>query len=229
MSIGGATYSEGGFQSEEDAAKGAQLLWDTFGPKGNSNSKDDSKSVHRPFGDSALDGFDLDFEATVNNIVPFAKELRKLMDSDTSKKYFLTAAPQCPYPDAYNKELLDGDVKFDAVWVQFYNNFCGVNSLKPGEQKQDSFNFAAWHDWAKKTSANKDVKIIVGVPANTGGASTGYLPADQLKPVIDYCKDFDSFGGIMMWDATQAYANGDFIGTVKKSLQGDAKSAHEEL
>jgi chitinase len=38
--------------------------------------------------------------------------------SGASKKYYITAAPQCPYPDAYLSPTLNA-VGFDAVYVQF--------------------------------------------------------------------------------------------------------------
>ncbi|EFE29619.1 class III chitinase ChiA2 [Trichophyton benhamiae CBS 112371] len=213
LSIGGATYSEGGFRSAEDAVAGANLLWDTFGPVKSSNS-----SVLRPFDDAVIDGFDLDFEATVLNMVPFAKQLRTLYDAEKSKTFYLTAAPQCPYPDLYNKEMLEGGVKFDALFIQFYNNFCGLNNFVLGSQSQDKFNFAEWDNFAKKVSANPDVKIMVGAPANKGAASSGYIDAQTLVSVINWSKTFSSFGGVMMWDASQAWANGNFTSAVKGAL-----------
>ncbi|KAI7974648.1 hypothetical protein EIK77_003796 [Talaromyces pinophilus] len=210
LSIGGATYSEGGFTSTDAATAGAQLIWDTFGPDSNS-------SALRPFGDAVVDGFDFDFEATVSNMATFGNELRSLMDADTSKKYYLTAAPQCVYPDAADNQMLDGAVKFDAIWVQFYNNYCGVNNYVAGASTQN-YNFETWDTWAKNTSANPDVKVFVGVPGNTGAAGTGYLSASALQPVLEYSATFSSFGGVMIWDASQAYANNGFISGVASDL-----------
>lgn len=31
-----------------------------------------------------------------------------------------------PYPDLANNDLLNGGVRFDAIFVQFYNNYCGL-------------------------------------------------------------------------------------------------------
>ncbi|KAE8380833.1 glycoside hydrolase superfamily [Aspergillus bertholletiae] len=251
LSIGGATYSEGGFQSESAAKAGADLLWETFGPptvqntilnasyhKGASRHSNgrfnrlnrfNSTSIHaananstairRPFGNATIDGFDFDFEASVKNTAPFANRLRELSDTDKSKTYYLTAAPQCPYPDAADKDILDGPVSVDAVFVQFYNNWCGVNSFSPGHATQSSFNFEQWDNWAKTVSQNKDVKVLLGVPANTTAASTGYIPASDLEPVIAYSKSFGSFGGVMMWDVSQAYGNPGFLDDVKGALQ----------
>ncbi|CAG7981309.1 unnamed protein product [Penicillium salamii] len=214
LSIGGATYSEGGFKDEKAAKEGANLMWETFGPK-----QKGSKAL-RPFGDTALDGFDFDFEASVEHMAPFANELRSLMDADKSKqRFYLTAAPQCPYPDQADKDILNGPVYIDAIWVQFYNNFCGVDNFNT-DMSSNKYNFEEWDNWAKTVSKNKNVKVILGVPADTTAASTGYIPSSKLDNVIEYSKKFESFGGVMMWDATQAYGNDGFIRDVRKSLGG---------
>ncbi|KAE8355789.1 class III chitinase [Aspergillus coremiiformis] len=248
LSIGGATYSEGGFQSESAAEAGADLIWKTFGPSATNgpllnasninatsvyhagrlnrfNStglhaiRANSATIHRPFGNATVDGFDFDFEANVKNTAPFANRLRKLSDADQTRKYYLTAAPQCPYPDAADEDILNGSVSVDAIFVQFYNNGCGVNSFVSGQQKQSSFNFEQWDNWAKTVSKNKKAKVLLGVPANTGAASTGYLSASQLAPVIEYSKSFESFGGVMMWDVSQAYGNKGFLDGVRDALK----------
>lgn len=99
MSIGGATYSEGGFDSAQDASSAADNLWAIFGPE-------QSGSIAlRPFDDAVIDGFDFDFESTANNIAPFITEMRSNFATDSSKTYLLSAAPQCPYPDAADGPL----------------------------------------------------------------------------------------------------------------------------
>lgn len=188
-------------------------MWETFGPK-----QDGSKAL-RPFGDVSLDGFDFDFEAHVEHMAPFANELRSLMNEDSSRQYFLTAAPQCPYPDQADKDILNGPVDIDAIWVQFYNNFCGVNNFN-SDSSSSKYNFEEWDNWAKTVSQNPNVKVLIGVPADTTAASTGYVPVDKLAEVIQYSKKFESFGGVMMWDATQAEANDGFIQGVRKALGG---------
>lgn len=223
LSIGGATYTEGGFSSNDAAEAGAKLIWDTFGPApaGGSN-------VLRPFGDAVVDGFDLDFESTVRNMPAFANKLRDYYAADTSKKYYLTAAPQCVFPDAAGKEMFDGAVFFDAIWIQFYNNYCGLQSFIPGADKQNNFNYDVWSNWARTTSKNKDVRIYVGVPANRGAAGSGYQPVSALTPIIDYAATFDTFGGVMMWDASQAYANPGFISGVAAALDSEPSATRTE-
>ena len=215
LSIGGATYTEGGFQSEEAATKGAHKLWETFGPR------ETNSTALRPFGDVSINGFDFDFESANTNMIPFGQTLRSLMDDRTSKtgeKFYITAAPQCVYPDAAGQEMFDGKVSFDALFVQFYNNYCGLQSFQPNATNQTNFNFNAWDDWAKTKSLNKGVKIFLGVPAGPSAAGSGYAPVESLAKIIEYCKSFDSFGGVMMWDASQAYANEGFLPGVKGAL-----------
>lgn len=211
LSIGGATYTEGGFSDSASAEAAATNVWNLFGS--------DTSQSNRPFRTAVIDGFDFDFESTTQNFVPFASKLRSLMDADSSKTYYLSAAPQCPYPDAAMNDMLNGAISFDFIQVQFYNNYCGVSSFTPGSTTQNNFNFETWDNWAKNTSKNKNVKVLIGVPANTG-AGGGYVSASALDPIIQYAKQFSSFGGVMMWDMSQLYANSGFLDSVYASLTG---------
>jgi chitinase len=155
-------------------------------------------------------------------MAPFASQLRSLMDTETAstgRKFILTAAPQCPYPDVADNDMLSGAVSFDAIFIQFYNNYCGISAfVNGGTQNPDSgFNFATWDNWAKTVSKNPAVKLLIGVPGNTGGGA-GYEPASFVANVITYAKTFSSFGGVMIWDMTQAYSNAGFLDSIKSSL-----------
>lgn len=230
LSIGGATYTEGGFGSPSIANSSAQLVWNTFGPPNTAVSGAGTRANHtdltprqsptlRPFGDVSVDGFDFDFESPVQNVVPFASALRSLMDRDTSKQYYLTAAPQCPFPDLADQELLRSDVPIDAVFVQFYNNYCGLTAFQPNASTQATFNFHTWDSWAAgRKIGNGTTSVYLGVPAASTAAGSGYVDAATLKPIVEYSKKFASFGGIMMWDASQAVANGDFLSAAKSML-----------
>lgn len=214
LSVGGSTYSEGGFSTSAAAVTAANNIWADFGPYSSSSS------APRPFGKAVIDGFDFDFESTVSNMPAFGNQLRSLMDADkasTGKNWLLTAAPQCPYPDSADNPMLDGTVFFDIVWIQFYNNYCGIQSFTTGTSTQNNFNFATWDTWAKTVSKNPNVKLMLGVPANTG-AGAGYQTPSALAPIISYCKSFSSFAGVMVWDMTQAYANSGFLDGVKSDL-----------
>lgn len=200
LSIGGATYTEGGFTSAEEAASWADTLWAMFGPPPPADGDGDGGDVLRPFGEASVDGFDMDFEATATHLAPFAAALRARMDeasARTGRRFYLSAAPQCPFPDHAMGAMLDA-VPFDFVAVQFYNNYCGAPSYVPGAAEQHNFNFKTWDDWAR-SSPNKDVKVLLGLPGSPTAAGTGYVSGEQLREVIEYSKQFGSFGGVMAW------------------------------
>ncbi|TFK49755.1 glycoside hydrolase [Heliocybe sulcata] len=126
LSLGGAT-GRVGFSSDSQARGFADTIWDLFLG---------GESGTRPFGDAVLDGIDLDIESgTAAHYAAFVSRIRARA-SGAGKKYYITAAPQCPYPDAYIGDALDA-APFDAVYVQFYNNYCGLNHAA-------DYNFATW-------------------------------------------------------------------------------------
>lgn len=157
----------------------------------------------------------------VDNVLPFASRLRALMDADrarTGKQWLLTAAPQCPYPDQASNAMLSNEIYFDAVWIQYYNNVCGLQSFNSASSTQDIFNFDIWDTWARHVSRNPSVKILLGIPGAPGAASIGYRSTYELRSIFEYCKQFSSFGGVMIWDASQAYANSNFLPNIKSEL-----------
>lgn len=285
LSIGGATYTDGGFTSPSQAVAAAELLVRTFGPTSanlarrqdndtlnvnvtnwnasahggwqkanlaggatnitfpqhnetNATATGDwhpptgiqptpsgqpateslaprAVTVHRPFGDAVLDGFNLDFESSVQFLVPFARALRARLNANQRKRTYLTAAPTCPDSNIQDDVLLNSDVFLDAVFVQFYNNPCGLQSFNPGASRQLDFNFNAWNAWA----ASKKTKIYLGVPGGTTAANDGYLSAAELAPVIKYSRHFSHFGGVAVWDASQAAANSGFLRSVRLAMK----------
>ncbi|KAH8651279.1 chitinase [Xylariales sp. PMI_506] len=212
MSIGGGTYTEEGFSTAAAATAAAQTVWSMFGTS--------TESANRPFGSAIVDGFDFDFETSTSNMAPFAEELRSLMDAASSvKPFYLSAAPQCPYPDIADNDMLDGAVYFDLIQIQFYNNpYCGDTSFVDGAATQSGFDFSTWDNWAKTVSLNPDVRVLLGSPANTGAASNGYVTAAGLTPIIEYCQEFSSFGGAMLWDASQLWLNPGFLNSLYEDL-----------
>ncbi|KAG6027698.1 hypothetical protein E4U41_000856 [Claviceps citrina] len=212
LSLGGATYTQGGWPSVSDAHEAAQAVWDMFGPVPS------GKTVDRPFGSAVVDGFDFDFEAPMNNLPAFGARLRSLMDAAGGKKFYLSAAPQCVFPDAAIGAALDA-VAFDFVMIQFYNNWCGVSNFQPGSATQNAFNFDVWDHWATNTSPNKAVKLLLGIPA-AAGAGGGFTNGAKLKAAINHSQQFSSFGGAMMWDMSQLYANSEFLNEVVSVIAG---------
>ncbi|CAK7212099.1 Chitinase 2 [Sporothrix curviconia] len=221
LSIGGATYTEGGFSSSTAASTAADNVWAMFGPV------QSGSTVNRPFGKAVVDGFDFDFESSTSNMAPFASELRSKMDAATAagdKPYYLSAAPQCPYPDVADNDMLAGAVSFDFVMVQFYNNYCGLPSFVSGSSTQNNFNFETWDTWAKTVSKNPNVRVLLGIPGSATAAGSGYTTGASLAPIITYVKQFSSFGGIMIWDMSQVYANTGFLDQIVEDLGSGTSS-----
>jgi len=144
------------------------------------------------------------------------------MDHDdrwTNKHFLLAAAPQCPFPDQSNLEMLDRQVPFDMVFVQFYNNpWCGLNSFEMNADSQSLFNMKQWDNWAENESKNPNVKIFLGIPGAAGASGSGYEEGDKLAAAIKHSKTFKSFGGVMVWDMSQAYKNPGFLNSIIDSL-----------
>ncbi|KAF9359324.1 Chitinase 1 [Mortierella sp. AD094] len=211
ISIGGAS----GSYSLPDARSGrdfADKIWDMF--LGGSSSM-------RPFGDAVLNGVDLDLESgQTEGYVAFIHALRKKFHS-ADRDYYITAAPQCPYPDQATGDAL-AHSWFDFVWVQFYNNFCGVQSFGSG-----NFNFETWNNWATTVSLNKNVKILLGVPGGPGAAGSGVIDADKLITILKSLHSYSNFGGVMMWDAGTARRSG-LASAASKFLHGSSGSKNSE-
>ncbi|KAI9057443.1 glycoside hydrolase family 18 protein [Trametes sanguinea] len=112
--------------------------------------------------------------------------------TNKNKYYYITAAPQCPYPDAYIGAALN-KAPFDAVYVQFVrtypcNNYCGLD--QPSEYK-----FATWDNWAKTKSANPDVKVYIGAAGSPDSAGEGYVSVSKLASYVwDAQEKYSSFG-----------------------------------
>ncbi|KAG6820489.1 hypothetical protein H0H93_016551 [Arthromyces matolae] len=200
LSLGGAT-GQTRFSSDGQARAFAQTVWNLF--LGGSSDT-------RPFGDAVLDGIDLDIESgNGTGMTAFVRKLRSLA-KNASKTYYITAAPQCPFPDAYVGSAISA-VGFDAIFVQ-YNNYCGLNHYND----PSDWDFGVWDD-AKNSSPNKNVKIYIGAPAAQSAAGTGYVSAATLGNIAKQTRSkYSSFGGIMLWDMSQAYGKYDIA--VKNAL-----------
>lgn len=185
LSLGGAvgTY---GFTDDNQAEEYAETLWNMFGG---------GQSETRPFDDVIVDGFDLDIEN--NNNIGYAALTKKLREYYNGGDYYISGAPQCVYPDASLGDALENGY-FDFVFVQFYNNPCGVD--------RDGFNWDTWKDFAA-SSPNPNVKIFLGIPASTTSASSGYSTPAKIQDIVSTVQGDSCFGGIMMWDASQAFSN----------------------
>jgi chitinase len=196
LSLGGGAGSYS-LSSKSDANKVAQYLW---------NNYLGGKSFNRPLGSAILDGIDFDIELGGSK---YYDDLAKFLSaySKSGKKVYLTAAPQCPYPDSHLGKALSTGL-FDYVWVQFYNN-------QPCEYRSGDITklTSSWNTWVRNIKATK---IFVGLPASTAAAGSGYIPPDVLKnKVLPVVKRSAKYGGIMLW-SRYFDAQNNYSGQVKR-------------
>lgn len=165
----------------------------------------------------ALDGIDFDIESGTQ----YWDDLVKYLHEYTlQKKFYLSAAPQCPIPDSH----LDTAIKtgyFDYLFVQFYNN-------PPCQYDGNTQKIlSSWNDWTTKFNVTK---VYLGLPASPEAAGSGYMNVSVLNnDVIPYIKDSPKFGGIMLWsryfDLISGYSDGiidNFLGGVNKVASSSA-------
>ncbi|XP_059634283.1 hevamine-A-like [Cornus florida] len=180
LSIGGGAGSYS-LTSSEDAKQVATYLWNNF-LGGQSSS--------RPLGSAVLDGIDFDIEGgTSQHWDDLARYLSAY--SKRGKKVYLTAAPQCPFPDAWIGGALKTGL-FDNVWVQFYNNPPCQYSSGDVTNLED-----AWKQWTSDIPATK---IFLGLPAAPEAAGSGFIPVPDLtSQVLPAIKGSAKYGGVMLW------------------------------
>ncbi|KAH3678979.1 hypothetical protein WICMUC_001293 [Wickerhamomyces mucosus] len=202
LSMGGSAGSYG-FADDDSAEEFATTLWNLFG-EGESDTK--------PFGDTLIDGFDFDIENNLSTgYAALAGKLRTYFASG-SKTYYLSAAPQCVYPDASVGDLLES-TDIDFAFVQFYNNYCNVDK---------QFNWDTWSSYASTVSPNSNIKLYLGLPGSSTAAGSGYVDIDTIKSTLESIGSDSHFGGIMLWDASQGFTNtvnGEtFVAAIKNAL-----------
>ncbi|GMM34889.1 chitinase [Saccharomycopsis crataegensis] len=188
LSLGGASGAYG-FTTGSEATEFADSLWNLF-LEGDSDTK--------PFDDAIIDGFDLDIEDNNSEgYTALVTELRSKFSKGT-KDYYISAAPQCPNPDeSLNNVMTSAEIDF--AFIQFYNNYCQLGG--------SYFNYDTWEEWAKSSAYNKDIKLYLGVPGSYSAASSGYTDISTLKSAIESVSCSSNFGGVSVWDASQADAN----------------------
>ncbi|EAZ03635.1 hypothetical protein OsI_25770 [Oryza sativa Indica Group] len=184
LSIGGGVgrYS---LASQADAKAVADHLWNFY--LGGTSTKS------RPFGDAVLDGVDFDIELGSNaHYGDLARYLKAYSGRKPGgRKVWLTAAPQCPFPDRMLGEALRTGL-FDRVHVQFYNNpVCNYRASNVA-----AFT-SAWNKWAASLPGSS---VYLGLPAASGAANNGYVaPATLKENVLPIVQKSKNYGGIMLW------------------------------
>ncbi|KAJ9051109.1 Chitinase 2 [Entomophthora muscae] len=216
LSLGGAVANTG-FPSSSAASGFATTLWDLFM---------EGKHTYRPFGKAIIDGIDLDLEGgSQQHFDVFLSALQKKF-GNSGRKYFVTAAPQCEFPDRNLQQIMEKGY-MDAIFIQFYNNFCGVQNYG----NQWAWNWPQWDAWATTRSFNKKAKLFVGVPAARSAAGSGYVTIDALETILkDIRSKYTSFGGVMLWDSSQNEHNrvggATYSERIKKFLKAGTSCGH---
>ncbi|XP_054792118.1 acidic endochitinase-like [Prosopis cineraria] len=192
LSLGGGAGSYS-LAYSQDAENVATYLWNNF-LGGQSSS--------RPLGPAVLDGIDFDSEGGSNQHWGDLARFLRGYGANGKKKVYITAAPQCIFPDAWIGNALKTGL-FDYVWVQFYNN-------PPCQYSSGMTSFEdAWKQWTSDIPANK---IFLGLPASPEAAGTGFISATNLtSAVLPALKTSAKYGGVMLWsryyDAQSGYSN----------------------
>ncbi|OEL22005.1 Protein SUPPRESSOR OF NPR1-1 CONSTITUTIVE 4 [Dichanthelium oligosanthes] len=182
LSIGGllGNYS---LSSTSDAQGVATYLWDAF-LGGN--------AVSRPFGDAVLDGIDFNLisHSSTYYYDDLARKLTSLYQGGKGgRTYLLTAAPQCPYPDASLCPALRTGL-FDHVWVQFYNNPVCQYDYETGDVNNLK---RTWDQWVRPLpSASVFLGLLLG-QGGYGAVFRGSLP-DGREIAVKMLKDTEGDG-----------------------------------
>ncbi|TKY45958.1 Acidic endochitinase [Spatholobus suberectus] len=143
-----------------------------------------------PLGSVSLDGIDIADVADGENI-KWVEVVKAINASTTARKIYLSAAPQCVYPDHYLGDAIATGL-FDFIWVEFfyqnpdciYSNGNASNLLR------------AWNTW---TSNVPNSLIFLGLVASNETA--GYIPPkDLISKVLPTAKQASNYGGVMIWD-----------------------------
>ncbi|KAL8808195.1 MAG: hypothetical protein Q9182_000259 [Xanthomendoza sp. 2 TL-2023] len=213
LSLGGAQATTA-FSSDSQASDFATKLWNLFGGGNGENAE------MRPFGSAVVDGFDIDNEDhSTAHYTTFISALRTTMSASSLKPFYLSAAPQCPRPDA--SIPLESMQSMDFIFIQFYNNGA-CNLGQPG--------FAASLDaWSRDLSGGgsgggKGPKLYIGAPGCEKCAGSGYLGAGEMARAIQGAKGLGlgNLGGVMLWDGPEGKANlqggVDYLAVVKGAM-----------
>ncbi|KAI4340915.1 hypothetical protein MLD38_025707 [Melastoma candidum] len=198
ISLGGGVGSYT-LTSPAEAKSVADYLWNNF--LGGTSSS-------RPLGPAVLDGVDFDIELGSTS---YYDNLARYLSaySTAARKVYLSAAPQCPYPDSHLGTAL-GTGLFDYVWVQFYNNPpCQYSS---GDISKIT---SSWRTWTTSVNAGK---IFMGLPAAPAAAGSGYVPPNVLtSQILPAIKNSAKYGGVMLWSKYYDDQNG-YSNSIKSSV-----------
>lgn len=162
----------------QNCRKFAEHLWNNFLG---------GQSSTRPLGNAVLDGIDF---AIVTGSTQHWDELAKaISEYGKQKKIYLSAAPQCPFPDKWLSSAIETG-HFDYIWVQFYNN-------PPCQYNGNTENLKTyWNKWI----GTKAGQVFLGLPAAPEAAGSGYIsPNVLISEVLPFINASSKYGGVMIW------------------------------
>ncbi|DAA76900.1 TPA_exp: putative endochitinase [Trichophyton benhamiae CBS 112371] len=217
---GSKTYS---VKTRQSAVYFADFLWRAFGPVS------PEWDGPRPFGDNVIDGFDFDIEANGGaNYEYMVERLRSNFATDSSRQYYLSAAPQCVLPDGNLGNVISSSA-FDFIFVQFYNTpSCSAFNWAQNPSKS-GFTFDSWVQFIRK-GASRNAKLFIGLVGDHTRVSphgeytkddSNYLALpDADKLIKAYMNKYRAnFGGVMIWDALTSDENKLVTGTYSSNIK----------
>lgn len=222
LSLGGGYPLNYYIANDTSAVSFADFLWGAFGPQTKAWT---NANKPRPFGNAAVDGFDFDIESEISpppqqngetitdyQTRGYAKMIQTfrqvLFKKDTSKSYFISAAPQCVLPDTHFASLVT-KVWFDFLFVQFYNTpYCSARTGLDHINGKTS-NDISFDAWANISFFNPNAKVYLGLPAaaNASNAASNYIAPVGVHTLVKKFMSNKRFGGIMLWEATYGMNN----------------------
>jgi len=162
-----------------------------------------------PLGSVALDGINLADVQDGENLK--WDELAKAFQTyTTEKKIYLSAAPECVYPDYYLGTAISTGL-FDYIWVEFfYQNPCLYTNGDATELLK------AWGRW---TAGVPNSKIFLAIVVASDEEIAGYIPPqDLISKVLPTIKQSSNYGGVAIWDRYFDLSN-NYTAQIKDSVQ----------
>ncbi|KAK7380429.1 hypothetical protein VNO78_32939 [Psophocarpus tetragonolobus] len=142
-----------------------------------------------PLGNVTLDGIDIADVPEGDNI-KWDEFVKAVNASTSARKIYLSASPQCVYPDAFLGPAIRTGL-FDYIWVEFYyQNPCIYTNGDASKL------LSAWKTWTTNVPKSK---IFLGLVASDELA--GYIPPqDLISKVLPTAKEASNYGGVMIWE-----------------------------
>lgn len=149
--------------SDSDGMRSAENVWNLFftgkGTEGN-------KTI-RPFGEAILDGVDLAWRTNEPGYLGFTQRLRVLMESDSSKSFYISVSPECAFPSArlgptYENTILATNASL-VDWVNVMHLASQVCSWGSSDHTGFWSAVQAWNGWAASTKSG--IQILTGLPS----------------------------------------------------------------